>query len=68
LWFRDVLINVEKEFNSSAEIYRAQMQRVTGGNALSAPDPAILRQDISGLQRKLGLSEVLDERESHSLA
>jgi hypothetical protein len=68
LWFRDVLINLEREFNGSADVYRAQMQRLTGGNAPFAPDPTILRQDISELQRKLGLSEVLDERDWHVLA
>jgi GTP-binding protein EngB required for normal cell division len=68
LWFRDVLINLEREFNSSADVYRAQTQRLTGGNAPSAPDPAILERDTSELQRKLGLSEVLDERDWHVLA
>jgi hypothetical protein len=67
LWFRDVLINLERDFNSNADIYRAQMQRLTGTSANAAPDRTILLEDISAIGRKLGLSDVLDHRESPAM-
>jgi hypothetical protein len=68
LWFGNVLINLEREFNSNADVYRAQMQRLAGTRAYPAPDRAILLEDISALGQKLGLSEVLDASESHAMA
>jgi GTP-binding protein EngB required for normal cell division len=67
LWFRNILINLEREFNSNADIYRAQMQRLAGTGAKSAPDQTILLQDVSTLEQHLGLSDVLDHRESPAM-
>ncbi len=68
LWFRNVLIHLEREFNSNADVYRAQMQRLTGSNNQPAPDRTLMLRDISDLRGKLGLAEVLDEKESHAIA
>jgi GTP-binding protein EngB required for normal cell division len=68
LWFRNILIILEREFNSSADIYRAQMQRVRDTRAHSAPNQPILLEDISALEQKLASFGLLDQRGSHSMA
>jgi hypothetical protein len=68
LWFRGVLIHLEREFNGTADVYRTHMQRLSETSANIAVDQNILLEDISALEQKLELSDVLDRSESHAMA
>lgn len=38
LWFRDVLLQLERQFNATAEIYRAQLTRLLSSDSLQVDD------------------------------
>jgi GTP-binding protein EngB required for normal cell division len=61
LWFRDILGNLEREFNGSADVYRAQLQRLTAPVATASPDKNIVSEDIAALKQRLGLSGIADQ-------
>jgi len=50
LWFQKVLNSMEKDFNASAEIYRAQMQRISSTEQVAPSRGKDLQQDISRLK------------------
>ncbi len=64
LWFRDTLGNIEREFNGSADVYRAQLQRLSASAAIARPDKQVVVKDIALLKQKLGLSETAVQAES----
>lgn len=68
LWFRDTLGNLEREFSGSADVYRAQLQRLTVSTATARPDKQIALEDIVLLKQKLGISETADQAESQLTA
>jgi GTP-binding protein EngB required for normal cell division len=68
LWFRDTLGNLEREFNGSAEVYRAQLQRLTASAAIARPDKNIVLEDIAVLKHRLGITEAADQPESQMTA
>jgi small GTP-binding protein len=68
LWFRDILGNLEREFGGSADVYRAQLQRLTAPSAAAQPDKNIVLEDIARLRQKLGSSEPVDQAESQMMA
>jgi GTP-binding protein EngB required for normal cell division len=68
LWFRDTLGNLEKEFGGSADVYRAQLQRLAAPAATPPPNKDIVLEDIAGLKQRLGLLETADRAESQLTA
>lgn len=62
-WFRSTLDNLEGEFNSSAEVYRAQLQRLLAPNAAQLPANLLL-EDIYVLKRKLGLLDMVERTDA----
>ena len=68
LWFRNTLSSLGREFNSSADIYRAQLQRLTTQGATVQPENNTVLEDVSMLRKKLGLAEIVDQAESHAAA
>jgi small GTP-binding protein len=68
LWFRYILAGVEREFNSSAEIYRAQLQRLSAPGAAIQPDTSAVLEHISLLSQKLGVQDLFDAVQSNTTA
>ena len=61
LWFVNVLNIVEKEFNATADIYRAQLQRLSAPTGKTHPMRDEVLADISALKGKLGVSQAVKE-------
>lgn len=68
LWFRSVLGVMQKEFNASAEVYRAQFQRILGGDPQSGLDKKALLEDIALLKRSLDRENAIATVESRVMA
>jgi GTP-binding protein EngB required for normal cell division len=66
LWFRNILSDIQREFNNSADVYRAQLQRLaTPGATTAEPVKNLVLEDISALKQTLGLSDPVDQTEAH---
>jgi GTP-binding protein EngB required for normal cell division len=61
LWFRNILIALEKEFNDGADVYRALFQRQTGLEVTDIPDKTALAADLRALQEFLGCPYAVQE-------
>ncbi len=57
LWFSEVLSGINRDFNANADIYRAQIQRLTAAAQNKSSDEDITRADITALTHSLGLTE-----------
>ena len=64
LWFVNVLSGIEKEFNATADIYRAQLQRLSAPMGTTHPAKDEVLTDISALKDKLGIREGIEEAAS----
>jgi hypothetical protein len=68
LWFRNTLLSLDREFNSSADVYRAQLQRLAGASSTERIDGDTVLDDIRNLRQQLGVSERIDETEPTTVA
>lgn len=59
---------MQKEFNASAEVYRAQFQRILGGDPQSGLDKKALLEDIALLKRSLDRENAIATVESRVMA
>jgi hypothetical protein len=66
LWFRGILVDLERKFNSTADVYRAQIQRFTTPESTPQPQKAVLLEDISTLEEKLDSFGVINQSESQA--
>jgi GTP-binding protein EngB required for normal cell division len=61
LWFRNTLLALDREFNSMADVYRAQLQRLAGSASSAGIDNDAVLEDIQVLKQRLGISEPINE-------
>jgi len=61
IWFRGTLDTLAREFEAHADVYRAQLQRLTAGTALQEAVPAERTlEDVSLLRGELELEEAIE--------
>jgi len=67
-WFRNRLNALQRDFDASAEIYRAQVQRLISADSQQEFDREALLTDLSLLSGLLGCTGAIESVESHATA